>query len=103
MSTQYNSGLDGVVVAQTEISKYDGINGRLIYRGGYAIDELVDKSFEEAAYLLWIGKLPSQNETDDLKRELVKHRDLNHAARTALAGLPIDADPMDALRTIISG
>lgn len=102
MSTQCNSGLDGVVVAQTEISKYDGINGQLIYRGGYAIDELMDKSFEEVAYLLWNGKLPTQDEANVLKEELVKHRDLNQAACAALAGLPTDADPMDALRTILS-
>ena len=102
MPTPYSPGLEGVVAAQTEISEVDGQNGRLIYRGGYLIHELADRSFEEVAYLLWNGELPNPAQLDDLKRKLVANRPLNEQARAALAGLRRDVDPMDALRTVLS-
>src|ERR671939_2159261 len=102
MPTPYSPGLEGVVAAQTEISEVDGQNGRLIYRGGYLIHELADRSFEEVAYLLWNGELPNPAQLDDLKRKLVANRALNEPARAALAGLRRDVDPMDALRTVLS-
>lgn len=102
MTSQYHPGLDGISVAQTEISKYDGLNGQLIYRGGYTIESLVEKSFEEIIYLLWNGQLPTPGEAENLRQYLAKHRDLNQAACATLAGLPTNANPMDALRTILS-
>ena len=102
MTVPYSPGLEGVVAAQTEISEVDGQNGRLIYRGGYLIHEVADRSFEEIAYLLWNGRLPDADQTAELKRQLSGGRALNRAARAALSGLPTDADPMDALRTLLS-
>ena len=50
----FSPGLEGVVAAETSISEVDGANGRLIYRGGYLIEDLAPVvTFEEAAYLLW--------------------------------------------------
>jgi citrate synthase len=91
-----------VVVAQTEISHVDGVNGRLIYRGGHLIEELAGLSFEEVAHLLWMGTLPTPPEREDLRSRLAGYRALNSQARAALAGLPPDIDPMDALRTVVS-
>lgn len=102
MPTEYVPGLEGVTAAETEISEVDGQNGRLIYRGGYLIDELKDCSFEDVAHLLWNGRLPTSEEALALRRELAASRSMNAAARAALAGLPRDADPMDALRTVLS-
>jgi len=102
MTVPYSPGLEGVVAAQTEISEVDGQNGRLIYRGGYLIHEVAERSFEEIAYLLWKGDLPSGAELGDFNGELTARRALNPAARAALRGLPTDADPMDALRTLLS-
>ena len=102
MTASYSPGLEGVVAAQTEISEVDGQNGRLIYRGGYLIHEVADRSFEEIAYLLWNGELPGVAQLRDFEARLSGRRALNAAARAALAGLPIDADPMDALRTLLS-
>ncbi|HZV52636.1 MAG TPA: citrate synthase [Candidatus Dormibacteraeota bacterium] len=102
MSTPYVPGLEGVVAAQTEISHVDGQNGRLIYRGGYLIEEVANRSFEEVAYLLWNGELPNRRQLAELKEELTGRRSLNEAARTALRGLPVDVDPMDAIRTVLS-
>ena len=102
MTVPYSPGLEGVVAAQTEISEVDGQNGRLIYRGGYLIHELADRSFEEIAYLLWHGELPDATQLADLRRRLSAAAGLNQSARAALGGLPRDADPMDALRTLVS-
>jgi citrate synthase len=102
MTVPYSPGLEGVVAAQTEISEVDGQNGRLIYRGGYLIHEVADRSFEEIAYLLWNGELASDAQLGEFNQKLVERRALEPAARAALAGLPNDADPMDALRTLLS-
>src|SRR5262249_29604734 len=102
MTVPYSPGLEGVVAAQTEISEVDGQNGRLIYRGGYLINELADRSYEEVAHLLWIGSLPNQEQAAAFDQQLAPRRALNPAARAALSGLPADADPMDALRTLLS-
>ena len=102
MTVPYSPGLEGVVAAQTEISEVDGQNGRLIYRGGYLIHELAERSYEEVAYLLLHGELADGTQLADFKRRLAAASALNGAARAALTGLPRDADPMDALRTLIS-
>ena len=99
---EYVPGLEGVVAAETEISEVDGQGGRLIYRGGYLISDLEETGFEDVAYLLWNGKLPSADELKALKAQMAAHREMNDAARTALRGIPKDADPMDALRTALS-
>ena len=53
-------GLEGVAAATTELSTIDGQKGELVYRG-YNINELAGKaSFEEVAYLLWNGELPTR-------------------------------------------
>lgn len=53
LQTRVNSGLDGVVVADTLMSEVDGEAGRLIVRG-HAIEELAAKTgFEGVAALLW--------------------------------------------------
>jgi citrate synthase len=102
MPVPYSPGLEGVVAAQTEISEVDGQNGRLIYRGGYLILELAQRSFEEVAYLLWHGELPGPQELKELRSEMVANRGLNGQALASLGGLRRDVDPMDAMRTVLS-
>lgn len=61
-------GLEGVVVTRTEISQIDGEKGKLVIRG-YDVAELASRlSFEEVAYLLWYGNLPSAKKLSDFKR-----------------------------------
>ena len=69
-----NSGLEGVVVAQTGLSAIDGEKGELIY-AGYDIDDLArNTTFEEVTYLLWNGRLPDADELDQLNQQLVAER-----------------------------
>jgi citrate synthase len=101
MST-YVPGLEGIVAAQTAISMVDGANGRLVYRGYVIADLAEEMSFEEVAYLLWYGNLPTRVELDGLTQELAAFRTLTQAANIALDALPTDTDPMDVLRSVVS-
>ena len=59
----YSPGLDGVLAGETKLCHVDEGEGGLRYLG-YAVSDLAEKSrFEEVAYLLLFGKLPSQKET----------------------------------------
>ena len=74
MAGTTSRGLDGVVAAQTRLSHVDGLAGELII-GGYELKNLAGKvSFEEAAYLLWAGKLPEASELAELRREMAELR-----------------------------
>ncbi|MDQ6721408.1 MAG: citrate/2-methylcitrate synthase [Candidatus Dormibacteraeota bacterium] len=99
----FSPGLEGVVAAETEVSEVDGANGRLIYRGGYLIEDLAPVvTFEEVAYLLWHGELPTKAELDALKMQMAAGRHLSGAARGALESSDPAVNPMDVLRTVVS-
>jgi citrate synthase len=92
-------GLDGVVAAQTRMSHVDGQNGVLII-GGYELKELAGKvTFEEAAHLLWKGRLPNAEEKAALTASIAAKRDVPETTmrivrEAALKG----ASPIDTLR-----
>jgi citrate synthase len=100
---EFSPGLEGVVAAETAVSEVDGANGRLIYRGGYLIEDLVPVvSYEEVAYLLWHGELPNEKELDALHQQMAAARKLNQSASGTLTALDPATDPMDVLRTVVS-
>jgi len=95
-------GLEGIVVGTNGISKVYGDEGRLIY-GGYDIGDLAENTtYEEVVYLLWHGDLPTRDQLDRLRSELVAARPLPAYVLDCLAGLPADIHPMAALRTAVS-
>jgi citrate synthase len=98
----YVPGLEGIVAAQTAISMVDGENGRLVYRGYVIADLAEDMSFEEVAFLMWNGRLPTRAELDAVALELAASRALTQAATITLEALPRDTDPMDVLRSVVS-
>src|SRR5258706_3420936 len=82
---EFSPGLEGVVAAQTAVSEVDGANGRLIYRGGYLIEDLAPAvTYEEVAYLLWHGDLPDKTELDAQRKQMAAARALNKAGLRAL-------------------
>ncbi|MCC7368107.1 MAG: citrate synthase/methylcitrate synthase [Chloroflexi bacterium] len=96
------SGLEGIVAARTPLSEVDGLHGVLTIRG-YDIEQIASKiSLEEAAFLLWHGKLPTQQELDDLHRRLVGYRRLPDEARMAVQAAAKRMLPMDALRFAVA-
>ncbi len=95
-------GLVGVVVDVTAISKVNPETNSLLYRG-YPVQELADtQSFEAVAHLLWNGELPNPGELSALRGEERKHRALDSEVRAAIDLLPLDAHPMDEVRTAVS-
>ncbi len=91
-------GLEGVVAAETALCDLDGANGRLAYRG-YNIDELARKAtFEEVAYLLWRGELPTRAQLDGFCAELTAARPIPDQLLSAFRLLPKKADPMRVLQ-----
>ncbi len=93
-----NIGLRGVHVATTRICKIDGKNGVLLYRG-YRIEELAKKSsFEETAFLLVNGHLPSGDELRTFSDDLARHRFLPAELVAMLHTLPENTPPMSVLQ-----
>lgn len=96
------AGLEGIVAATTSISNVDGQAGRLIYRG-YDIHDLAHSTtFEEIAYLLWFGNLPTRAELHDLQSKLIAGRRLPDGVLAILRNLSPETAAMDALRTAVS-
>jgi citrate synthase len=103
MSDELSKGLEGVVVAESELSQIDGDAGRLVYRG-YDIDDLAaGASYEEVLYLLWNGSLPEQDNLDAFADSMAGERAVDDAVIEALSSLAADDErPMAALRTGVS-
>ena len=100
---EFSPGLEGVVAAETAVSEVDGANGRLIYSGGYLIEELAPiASYEETAFLFWHGELPGKAELDALRRQMAAARRLKESAQGVLSSIDPQTDPMDTLRTVVS-
>lgn len=98
----YSPGLDGVLAGETALCHVDEGKGGLRYRG-YAVSDLADKStFEEVAYLLLFGTLPTQKELKDFSTQLAAHSVLPGPLEAFLGVIPPAAHPMDVLRTSVS-
>jgi 2-methylcitrate synthase len=92
-------GLAGIVAGQTAISTVGQEGVGLTYRG-YSIEDLARYStFEEVAYLLMEGVLPSQAQLEDYRRKLASLRALPAGLKSVLEQLPAQTHPMDVLRT----
>jgi citrate synthase len=96
------SGLEGVVVAETRLSRVDGEAGKLVY-AGYSIEELAENvSFEEVCHLLWHGRLPDRSELAALRRQLGERYGLADHLLELIRAAPAAAHPMATLRTAVS-
>jgi citrate synthase len=97
-----NTGLRGVVIADTRISDVQGAAGKLIYRG-YLIEDLAKRaSFEEVAYLLLFEKLPNPAELKTFKNQLIAERAIPPEVIAALKTRPKNALVMDILQAGVS-
>jgi len=95
-------GLAGVVVDTTAISKVNPETNSLLYRG-YPVQELAaTQPFEAVAYLLWHGELPTFEELAAFRAQERPHRTLTDTVKAAIDLIPIEAHPMDEVRTAVS-
>ncbi|APX93753.1 2-methylcitrate synthase [Halomonas sp. 1513] len=96
------AGLRGQSAGSTALCTVGQSGSGLTYRG-YDIAELADKArFEEVAYLLLKGKLPTQAELDAYITKIKGLRGLPAPLRAVLEQIPPDAHPMDVMRTGVS-
>jgi citrate synthase len=105
MSTEakpaYSPGLAGVIAGETEICWVDP-NAGLMYRG-YDIHEMAEKAnFEEVAYLLLNGELPTVAQRQEFSKALSAERSLPKEVLEVLRLMPKNTHPMDMLRTGVS-
>jgi 2-methylcitrate synthase len=99
MTIKMSPGLAGVIAGETAISSVGKEGMGLNYRG-YSIHELAEHaSFEEVAYLLIHGKLPTLQQLKYYIKHLVALRSLPEALKKTLELTPANAHPMDVLRT----
>ncbi|QDU94912.1 citrate/2-methylcitrate synthase [Lignipirellula cremea] len=92
----YSPGLEGVVAGETSISTIaDGLRYR-----GYSIEDLADHAtFEETAYLLLYGELPTASERDSFARRLADFAPVDPTLLDIIAKLPLSTPMMDVMRT----
>jgi citrate synthase len=97
-----HKGLAGVYADTTAISMVNPATNSLTYRG-YPVQELArDCSFEQVAYLLWHGELPTAVELSAQNEAERAARRLDPGVASALSALPSGAHPMDVLRAAVS-
>ena len=102
MSDEIKKGLLGIVVDETEVSKVMPEINSLTYRG-YAAQDLCAKcKFEEVAYLILNGELPSKKQLKKFEKEERKERKLSKTLLDDIKKFPKKAHPMDVARTAVS-
>lgn len=98
---QIYRGLAGIKFDKTNTTLIDGQEGQLFYRG-YSIQNLVEYSnFEETAYLLLYGELPTSDELNAFNDILINSRSISSEV-LKIIHLVKDAHPIEVLRTVIS-
>jgi len=95
-------GLEGVIIDDSSICMIDGNAGRLIYRGYDIHDLAANLAFEEVAYLLWNGDLPTRTQLGDLNKRLSMERSIPADLKATIRNLPRTSNTLDVLRTAIS-
>src|ERR1051326_7174837 len=99
---EFRPGLADVPAAESGISFIDGKRARLEYRG-IAVEMLAREScYEETAWLLLKGELPTQRELADLDDQLRPHRRIKYKLRDLIKCLPETGHPMDALQASVA-
>ncbi|MCQ4299124.1 2-methylcitrate synthase [Pseudomonas songnenensis] len=93
------AGLRGQIAGQTALCTVGKTGAGLTYRGYDVRDLAAECDFEEVAYLLFYGELPTAQQLADYKNRLKTMRDLPQALKEVLERIPVNAHPMDVMRT----
>lgn len=93
------AGLRGQSAGETALSTVGKSGSGLTYRG-YDVKDLAENTgFEEVAYLILHGELPTKTQLADYQSQLKKMRGLPQALKEVLERIPANAHPMDVMRT----
>ncbi|WP_353145816.1 2-methylcitrate synthase [Chryseobacterium sp.] len=94
--------LSGVTAGNTSLCSVGKSGNDLHYRGYDILDLAVKAEFEEVAYLLIYGHLPTEAQLKNYKAKLKSLRGLPHSVRNILKSIPAAAHPMDVMRSMVS-
>jgi citrate synthase len=98
----FQPGLEGVPATRSAISYLDGKQGVLTYRGYRIVDLAEHSSFEETAYLLLDGELPTPVQLAEFDAQLREHRSVKYNVHDIMKSLPITGHPMEMLQTAVA-
>jgi 2-methylcitrate synthase/citrate synthase II len=102
VGSSYSPGLEGVVAGESALCLVDEGEAGLLYQG-YAIRDLAEHStFEEVAYLLLFGHLPTQQELTEFSTQWIDHAVLPRLLEVFIGAVPSSSHPMDLVRTGVS-
>lgn len=95
-------GLEGAVIDTSSVSKVNPDTNSLIYRG-YPVQDLAENcTFEEVAYLLYHGELPTKSQLEEFSKKEKSLRDISKDNLNIIKSLPKKCHPMDSIRTGVS-
>ena len=95
------SGLAGITAGTSAICTC-GLGNGLNYRGYDIADLALKADFEEVAYLLLVGELPTKTQLADFRAKIIAGRELPQNLKEVLKSLPASSHPMDVMRTATS-
>jgi len=95
------SGLAGITAGTSAICTC-GLGNGLNYRGYDIADLALKADFEEVAYLLLVGELPTKTQLADFRAKIIAGRELPQNLKDVLKSLPASSHPMDVMRTATS-
>jgi citrate synthase len=99
---KFRPGLENVEAAKSAISEIDGKRAVLEYRG-VAVETLAKEScYEETAWLLMKGDLPTQKQLAEFDHELRQHRAIHFKLKDLIKTFPATAHPMDVLQASVA-
>jgi citrate synthase len=98
----FHPGLEGVPATKSAISFIDGQRARLEYRG-IPVEVLAkESSYEETAWLLLKGELPTQRQLAEFDHDLRTRRKLHYRLKDLIRCMPSAGHPMDALQSSVA-
>lgn len=97
----YDPGYVSTGACESKITYIDGEKGQLLYRG-YPIEQLAEQSnFEEVAYLLLNGELPSKEEYENFVAKINNHTMVHQQMMNFFNGFRRDAHPMAIMVSVV--
>ncbi|MBX3040194.1 MAG: bifunctional 2-methylcitrate synthase/citrate synthase [Bdellovibrionaceae bacterium] len=95
-------GLEGAVIDTSAVSKVNPDTNSLVYRG-YPVQDLAENCrFEEVAYLMYNGELPTAAQLKEFEQKERDYRDISKDCLSVIKTLPKNCHPMDSIRTAVS-
>jgi 2-methylcitrate synthase len=95
-------GLEGIVFDTSSISNVKPVDKALYYRG-YPVQDLAENcSYEETAYLLMHGELPTEAQLKKFNERERGARELSPSLLEVIERFPRKGHPMDAIRSVVS-